>query len=129
MLSLILALAAPLLAAALQPCGLKIAPCPNDTECVPVSPDCTDLWRCRGVCEYKNEYPSCGGYRVKPVDCPPDADCRDDPRLENDCGMACDKPGMCIPNDVPRCEDETCPLGLWCYTMMEVDGCSKQVCL
>ncbi|CAM1502658.1 Fc.00g074340.m01.CDS01 [Cosmosporella sp. VM-42] len=108
-----------------QPCGLKIAPCPKDQYCLPDSPRCTDLNRCRGTCTFKNTYPDCGGFRPNPPKCDPDSTCQDDPRLPGSCGMACDKAGICVPNDLPSCGGFTgaeCPKGLYCYDKPD-DGC------
>ncbi|KAK4209943.1 hypothetical protein QBC37DRAFT_429575 [Rhypophila decipiens] len=40
-------------------------------------------------------YQSCGGFRVEQVPCPKGQICVDDPRIEG-CGMACDRPGICV---------------------------------
>ncbi|KAM0335039.1 hypothetical protein ACHAQA_000073 [Verticillium albo-atrum] len=49
------------------------------------------------------DYKTCGGFRVKPVPrCPRGTTCLDDPRVDG-CGMACDRPGICIPNKAPEC--------------------------
>uniref|UniRef100_A0A8H7N4L0 WAP domain-containing protein n=1 Tax=Bionectria ochroleuca TaxID=29856 RepID=A0A8H7N4L0_BIOOC len=103
-------------------CGFKIAPCPNDMYCKPDSDTCTNLNRCPGWCDWKNVYPSCGGFRINPG--PPPCDettekCKDDPRNPNSCGMACDAPGICVPNKQPRCNPRNprgCPKGLFCYS-------------
>ena len=111
----------------LRGCGFKIAPCPPDTICVPDSDDCADLNRCPGSCEFRNKYPSCGGFRVEPLPCEEGATCKDDPRLPDSCGMACDMAGICVPDDAPSCVGgAACPPGLYCYTPMtkywEVEG-------
>ncbi len=99
-----------------RPCGFKIAPCPKDTTCVPNEDDCTDLDVCPGTCRFKNEYPSCGGFRIEPQFCDQDSTCKDDPRVTSGCGMACDAPGICVPNDAPSCgKNGKCPKGLYCY--------------
>lgn len=101
-----------------RPCGLKIAPCPSDQECIPGNPDCPDINRCIGHCEWKNTYPDCGGFRRVPKHCDETSFCDDDPREPESCGMACDIPGICIPNEVVQCGcDEDCSEGLWCYEM------------
>ncbi|KAK4160568.1 hypothetical protein QBC43DRAFT_372966 [Cladorrhinum sp. PSN259] len=41
-------------------------------------------------------YQSCGGFRAEPLNCPRGQYCVDDPRVEG-CGMACDRPGICVP--------------------------------
>lgn len=128
-LTLIVALSATALA---RNCGLKIAPCPADKVCQPKSPKCTDLNRCLGTCVRPTypvpatTYASCGGFRVNPApSCPTGYVCRDDPRQKG-CGMACDMPGICIPNNAPTCSGITgkpCPEGLDCYDFPG-DGCS-----
>ncbi|KAM4067900.1 Kazal domain-containing protein [Hirsutella rhossiliensis] len=118
---------------AARPCGLKIAPCPHKTTCVPLYPGCTNLDRCRGTCvakkDYyrsaKKDYPSCGGHRANPPKCPAHSTCKDDPRIPNNCGMACDRPGICIPKNAPSCggfAGRPCPKGLRCYDAPN-DGC------
>ncbi|KAF7553835.1 hypothetical protein G7Z17_g3335 [Cylindrodendrum hubeiense] len=108
-----------------HPCGFKIAPCPDKTVCTPNSPYCTDLNRCAGTCVPQKEYPSCGGFRVNPPKCPKGSTCKDDPRIPGSCGMACDAPGICIPNKAPSCSGFAglvCPKGLTCYDLPN-DGC------
>ncbi|KPM34611.1 hypothetical protein AK830_g11957 [Neonectria ditissima] len=109
-----------------QPCGLKTAPCPEDARCIPDSKDCTNLKRCRGTCHFKNYYQQCGGFRVSPSPpCPGRTKCKDDPRLPDSCGMACDAPGICISPKLPQCggfAGFTCPYGLYCYDAPN-DGC------
>lgn len=43
----------------------------------------------------KTSYPSCGGMRIEQVFCPKGSVCVDDPHVEG-CGMACDRPGICV---------------------------------
>jgi hypothetical protein len=43
----------------------------------------------------KAKYQSCGGMRIQPVDCPKGYICVDDPYVHG-CGMACDRPGICV---------------------------------
>ncbi|PFH60329.1 hypothetical protein XA68_11140 [Ophiocordyceps unilateralis] len=108
-----------------RPCGLKIAPCPSNTVCIPNSPDCSDLNRCRGTCQKK--YPSCGGHRPNPPTCDKNSECLDDPRIPG-CGMACDRPGICIPKNAPSCSGfagRRCPQGLTCYDKPN-DGCDPK---
>ena len=117
-----------------RPCGLKIAPCPNDQECVPNDESCTDLNRCLGYCDWKNEYPDCGGFRVEPKYCDERSECKDDPREPESCGMACDVPGICIPKDASTCDEgHGCPSGLYCYKTVEYDNygqpCDGSICL
>lgn len=102
-------------------CGLRIAPCPDDMYCQPNEPSCTDEWRCPGQCAYKNTYSSCGGFRVKPVSCAAGYRCQDDPRDPDSCGMACDKPGICVPEGTPACHDKVCPEGLYYYEASKID--------
>lgn len=107
-----------------QPCGLRTAPCPDDQHCVPHDPVCTNMDRCSGSCQYKNTYPSCGGFRVEPQNCDAEDQCKDDPREPDSCGMACDRPGICIPIEQPTCDpeggaDEQCPEGLTCFKWPE----------
>lgn len=102
-----------------RPCGSKMAPCPADTECVPNDPKCTNVNRCAGTCQFKNQYQTCGGFRMEPPPpCKKDTHCIDDPRIPGSCGMACDAPGICAPKKAPTCAGytgEKCPEGLWCY--------------
>ncbi|KAH6603144.1 hypothetical protein Trco_007919 [Trichoderma cornu-damae] len=107
-----------------RPCGFKIAPCPDDMKCVPDRPGCPNINICPGHCEFKNRYPSCGGFRPRPHKCNKNSECKDDPRLPPNCGMACDAPGICIPKDAPICggiAGFACPDGLFCYD--ELDDC------
>lgn len=115
-------------------CGLKIAPCPSDQNCIPDNDDCTDLNRCLGHCEWKNMYADCGGHRAVPKYCDEWSECKDDPREPYSCGMACDVPGICIPKHVEGCDgDEECSDGLWCYDMKTFDAYgtsySEAVCM
>lgn len=106
-------------------CGLKIAACPSNTICIPSNPDCTDLDRCKGTCQKK--YPSCGGHRPNPPRCDRNSECKDDPRFPG-CGMACDRPGICIPKNAPSCGGFAgfrCPAGLYCYDKPN-DGCDPR---
>ena len=43
----------------------------------------------------KMKYKPCGGYRIKPYECEDGELCVDDPYVEG-CGMACDRPGICV---------------------------------
>ncbi|KAK4239546.1 hypothetical protein C8A03DRAFT_42865 [Achaetomium macrosporum] len=43
----------------------------------------------------KPTYQSCGGFRIKPLDCPKGQLCIDDPYVGG-CGLACDMPGICV---------------------------------
>ena len=112
-----------------RPCGFKIAPCPSGTECIPNDDTCTNLNRCAGTCVAKPpkiEYQSCGGKRATPPPpCKTGTECRDDPRTWNgNCGLACDKPGICISVNQPTCGGfigASCPTGMECYDMLEDD--------
>jgi hypothetical protein len=95
-------------------CGPGLS-CSADTVCSPDDPS-TPLGR--GVCVFKNTYSRCGGHTVQPVTCGATANCIDDPRNPNSCGMACDAPGICVPKLQTRCrvgQTGQCPRGLWCY--------------
>ncbi|PHH74607.1 hypothetical protein CDD82_4868 [Ophiocordyceps australis] len=108
-----------------RPCGLKIAPCPRNQQCVPESLGCTDLNVCRGTCVTLRDYGSCGGRRPDAPKCRDGASCKDDPRIPGNCGMACDRPGICIPDNAPKCAGFgglACPRGLRCYDFPN-DGC------
>jgi hypothetical protein len=63
--------------------------------------------------EVTRAYPLCGGFRITPSPgCPTDTKCMDDPRSSG-CGMACDMPGICVPNDALKCGGElrtSCPV-------------------
>lgn len=99
-----------------RPCGFKIAPCPAGERCKKLDAGCDRGENCAGVCvpaspptltvvptkptattarPPKPTYASCGGFRVKPVDCPKGEVCIDNPYVEG-CGMACDMPGICV---------------------------------
>ncbi|CAF3449490.1 hypothetical protein SNK03_002421 [Fusarium graminearum] len=112
-----------LAAAASQPtgqeCGRKVAPCSKDAVCKPTLANCKDINKCPGTCYFKNEYQSCGGFRAKPPPpCKKNTHCVDDPRTPGDCGMACDKPGICAPKKPQSCggfAGLSCPKGLYCY--------------
>ncbi|KAF4340705.1 Kazal domain protein [Fusarium beomiforme] len=102
-----------------QGCGRKMAPCPSDTICKPIDNNCQNLNKCSGMCYFKKKYQSCGGFRAEPAPpCKKGYHCIDDPRTPEDCGMACDKPGICAPKKLPDCAGFTgkqCPKGLYCY--------------
>lgn len=98
-----------------SPCGLKMAPCAEDMVCNPRDESCTDLSRCPGTCAFKNAYPTCGGRRVEPVFCDEGFVCQDDPRIPGSCGMACDRPGICLSVSHPTCDNGVCPPGLFYY--------------
>jgi hypothetical protein len=93
-----------------RPCGFKIAPCPVGQVCQKVDPSCDRGENCQGYCvpapntlvtskttasPPKPTYQSCGGFRIKPVECPEGEICIDDP-YSSGCGMACDMPGICV---------------------------------
>lgn len=97
-----------------RPCGRKVANCPGTQVCVPNDPECTNMNRCMGTCDY----PTCGGFRVEPKYCDEDSICVDDARDEGGCGQACDRPGICVPKDQPTCtgdEETGCPDGMGCF--------------
>lgn len=103
----------------LRPCGFKIAPCPVGTVCRANDPECPPLRgeNCAGKCYPIKQLPpivtstppatptkkptptptyaSCGGFRPSHVSCPKGQICIDDPRIGG-CGMACDRPGICV---------------------------------
>ncbi|KAH6647705.1 hypothetical protein BKA67DRAFT_396363 [Truncatella angustata] len=64
-------------------------------------------------------YRMCGGLVSTPTPCPDNYTCMDDPRVDG-CGMACDMPGICVPNDAASCggivgkQCDQCT-GLQCY--------------
>lgn len=68
-----------------------------------------------------NDYPSCGGFRVHPESCDKDAECKDNPRIPGNCGMACDRPGICVPKTAPKCDRGGCPEGLYCHSSVRYD--------
>ncbi|KAF3006281.1 hypothetical protein E8E14_008027 [Neopestalotiopsis sp. 37M] len=120
-----------------RPCGLRIAPCDAGDVCLPNDPSCTDPDRCLGQCyplptptvkERKTPtptYQACGGFVITPNPCPADYQCIDDPR-KGGCGMACDAPGICVPNDYTPCSGFiglSCPenSGLQCYDLPNDD--------
>ncbi|KAL1839100.1 hypothetical protein VTJ49DRAFT_1868 [Mycothermus thermophilus] len=92
-----------------RPCGFKIAPCPRGTYCEKIDPDCDRGENCAGYCvplprtlatstrpsTPRPTYQSCGGFRIKPYECPDGEICVDDPYVGG-CGMACDRPGICV---------------------------------
>ncbi|KFH42467.1 hypothetical protein ACRE_068040 [Hapsidospora chrysogenum ATCC 11550] len=118
-----------------RPCGFKIAPCPGDNVCVPMSDDCTNMNVCAGWCSpkpstHEKDYPSCGGFRIEPKPCDAGSVCVDDPRRPGSCGMACDIPGICVPVDAPKCPDGVCPEGLQCYSYEQFPyGSHESLCL
>ncbi|KAK3984226.1 hypothetical protein QBC44DRAFT_337380 [Cladorrhinum sp. PSN332] len=93
-------------------CGARLAPCPQGYACklsqlssigvctrnpvltVPV-PARTTTAITKPTPTPEPTYQSCGGYRIKPFECPKGQYCVDDPRVEG-CGMACDRPGICV---------------------------------
>ena len=100
--------------------GAKQAKCPTDMKCS------------SRQCVWRNSYPSCGGFRVAPAPtCPSGSTCQDDPREPDSCGMACDKPGICVPNNAPKCGGfagfvcPTSPKALYCYDIM-TDSCDPR---
>lgn len=111
-----------------DPCGLDSPACSPDTHCVPDSEDCTDTIKCPGTCQFTNTYPTCGGHTPNPGLCDADSYCGDDPRVPKSCGLSCDVPGICIPNNPSFCggfAGFACPDGLFCYDEPD-DGCDPQ---
>jgi hypothetical protein len=47
-------------------------------------------------------YQPCGGRVISPIPCPSMYKCIDDPRRQG-CGMACDRPGICVHIDTRQC--------------------------
>ncbi|KAK0614596.1 hypothetical protein B0T14DRAFT_437454 [Immersiella caudata] len=105
-----------------RPCGFKIAPCPTSYICEKLDPLCDRGENCAGRCipaakptiptkprptstkrtsptkptrTPRPTYQSCGGMRIEQVGCPKGYICVDDPRVKG-CGMACDRPGICV---------------------------------
>lgn len=69
-----------------------------------------------GVALASEAYPSCGGLSPEANVCE-SGTCISDPRTAG-CGLACDEPGICVGEDVPRCggyEGKQCPDGLGCF--------------
>jgi len=113
-------------AAASEParnCGFKIAPCPEGSYCKRDDPTCTRGENCLGKCaptpssilpttivtatrtkpsptpKPRETYPPCGGFRVAGgFDCGKGFVCVDNPYVKG-CGMACDRPGICVPDE------------------------------
>ncbi|KAL2120034.1 hypothetical protein VTJ04DRAFT_6995 [Mycothermus thermophilus] len=92
-----------------RPCGFKIAPCPSNQYCEKIDPECDRGENCAGYCvpipvtlvtstkpsTPTPTYKPCGGFRVKPLQCADDEICIDDPYVSG-CGLACDRPGICV---------------------------------
>ncbi|KAK1750135.1 hypothetical protein QBC47DRAFT_353950 [Echria macrotheca] len=120
-------LGASAVAAGRRPCGFKIAPCPGGQTCEKVDASCARGENCEGYClpakttlrtvtttatatptptttskPARETYQSCGGFRVQPYECPAGFLCVDDPYVKG-CGMACDRPGICVPEKAPFC--------------------------
>lgn len=140
LLSLAVALTLPLSVTAIpqggQPCGAKASLCPDGMACHPDSDSCTDFNRCGGHCFFNStvgarSYASCGGFRVDPSTCEDGFLCCDDPRDGHSCGMACDKPGICVHGDALLYESDLCPDGLrfYAYSSQFVSMEAKGVCL
>jgi hypothetical protein len=100
-----------------QACGLKITACPSGQNCK-FRHGCDNPNSCLGRCVATIPptptrtidpaptdislipwpypiYQSCGGKRISPKPCPRGFECIDDPRIPG-CGMACDRPGICV---------------------------------
>lgn len=92
--------------------------CSVDKKCVPDSAECQQLATCSGNCVFKNEYASCGGLTPTPTFCSKSTRCDNDPRIDYGCGLACDRPGICLPKKLKTCGGITgqrCRKGLYCY--------------
>ncbi|KAK5655616.1 hypothetical protein OQA88_5547 [Cercophora sp. LCS_1] len=116
--TLFVSLLATTAAAGRRPCGFKIAPCKEGWTCQKVDPSCNRGENCEGFCiptkttlstvtATKTEaprptYSSCGGFRVTPLECAKGYHCVDDPYVAG-CGMACDRPGICVPETAAFC--------------------------
>lgn len=104
-------------------------PCPRDMELVTHGADCNGptSTSCTAECQFKNQYKSCGGFRVASFDCGNGAECQNDPRLPVHCGLACDGPGICVPKGRKACSGtgESCPDGLYCYLEAQENGCDE----
>ncbi|KAH7145677.1 proteinase inhibitor I1, Kazal [Dactylonectria estremocensis] len=113
-------------------CGVASQACPFDTYCIP--DDSASRGNDIGSCAFRNSYQRCGGHTAHPSPCDaPKAVCVDDPRTPESCGMACDRPGICLElPDLPVCACHgDCPDGQWCY-LWRKDGCKddcSKVCL
>ncbi|PKS11462.1 hypothetical protein jhhlp_003226 [Lomentospora prolificans] len=65
----------------------------------------------------KPTYQACGGMLPKANECEEGYKCVSDPR-EKGCGLACDQPGICVAEDIPKCGGYPgfkCPEGLECF--------------
>jgi hypothetical protein len=112
-------------ALAQRPCGFRIAPCPADQICSRTDSSCTRGENCAGICApgpyYKDMLPAtpthstlapttskaarrgCGVRMMGGVyNCEADEYCIDNPdRPAGSCGMACDRPGICMKKPTP----------------------------
>ncbi|KAH7319628.1 hypothetical protein B0I35DRAFT_477963 [Stachybotrys elegans] len=87
--------------------------CPEGQQCAVAADRPSSGYTCIPL----NDYPSCGGYRIEPQNCDSSQVCIDDPRIPG-CGMACDRPGICVNTGPPTCiggDSSACPSGTWCY--------------
>ncbi|TID16642.1 hypothetical protein E2P81_ATG12061 [Venturia nashicola] len=101
-------------------CGFEISPCPADMVCEKINPACSRGENCAGTCQpgpyYNDVHPStrttehstaqrrgCGVPMIGGVyNCESDEKCIDDPsRPAGSCGMACDRPGICVNKNYP----------------------------
>lgn len=104
-------------------CAPGFGPCPRDMTCKPDPFHCYKNM-CARYCVYKNFYPNCHKHRYRR--CRPGARCVSDPRNHRDCGLKCNKPGICIPKKPPTCggfAGKKCPRGLYCYDNPD-DNCN-----
>lgn len=116
--TLLISLLATTAAAGRRPCGFKIAPCQSGWTCQKVDPACNRGENCEGYCiptkttlttvtatptkAPRPTYQACGGFRVERLDCAKGYHCVDDPYVKG-CGMACDRPGICVPETAAFC--------------------------
>jgi hypothetical protein len=118
-----------LVAATGQPCGFRIAPCPQGEICLPNDPNCSRGENCAGTCVAAPTYKFCGGFAG--FQCEGDNEtCYDDPRDDcdpNNGGADCG--GICLaPDNIISCGGITgkqCPTGLTCYDFPE-DDCNPE---
>ncbi|KAK4226027.1 hypothetical protein QBC38DRAFT_481606 [Podospora fimiseda] len=102
-------------------CGPRLAPCPEGYACrlgerlltgvcvrnpvltAPIPTRVIPTATARPRPSATPTYQSCGGFRIQSFECPKGQYCVDDPRVEG-CGMACDRPGICVtPADSEFC--------------------------
>ncbi|KAL2153779.1 hypothetical protein VTH82DRAFT_4934 [Thermothelomyces myriococcoides] len=109
------------------PCGQELGDCAGDLTCIPLSVDCTRWGNdsedgCPGTCQQidlsqQQIYATCGGFG-RYDDCDERVEmCVVDPRHVDECGPACDGPGICWPfADICGGEENLpCPDGKVCF--------------